>query len=59
MIQRLAVLCPPHLCEQWQRELASRFHIPAVVIRSNTDRWLERSTTTQGIAVLTLTPSPW
>ncbi|MDO9074117.1 MAG: helicase-related protein [Rubrivivax sp.] len=41
-VQRLAVLCPPHLCEQWQRELASRFHIPAVVVRSNTADRLER-----------------
>lgn len=41
-IQRLTVLCPPHLCEQWQRELAARFHIPAVVVRSNTADRLER-----------------
>lgn len=41
-IQRLTVLCPPHLCEQWQRELVSRFHIPAVVVRSNTADRLER-----------------
>lgn len=41
-VQRLAVLCPPHLCEQWQRELAERFHIHAVVVRSNTADWLER-----------------
>ena len=41
-VQRVAVLCPPHLCEQWQRELASRFHIPAVVVRSNTADRLER-----------------
>ena len=41
-IQRLTVLCPPHLCEQWQRELLSRFHIPAVVVRSNTADRLER-----------------
>lgn len=41
-IQRLTVLCPPHLCEQWQRELSSRFHIPAVVVRSNTADRLER-----------------
>jgi len=26
-IQRLAVLCPPHLAEQWQKELAEKFHI--------------------------------
>ena len=41
-VQRLAVLCPPHLCEQWQREWAERFHIPAVVVRSNTADRLER-----------------
>ncbi len=41
-VQRLAVLCPPHLCEQWQRELNQRFHIPAVVVRSNTADRLER-----------------
>ncbi|MDH6644375.1 superfamily II DNA or RNA helicase [Ralstonia sp. GP73] len=41
-IQRLSVLCPPHLCEQWQRELAERFHIQAVVVRSNTADRLER-----------------
>jgi superfamily II DNA or RNA helicase len=42
-VQRLAVLCPPHLCEQWQRELAERFHIHAVVVRSNTADRLERN----------------
>lgn len=41
-IQRLAVLCPPHLCEQWQRELSQRFHIASVVVRSNTADRLER-----------------
>ncbi|MFG6459386.1 helicase-related protein [Roseateles sp. BYS96W] len=41
-VHRMTVLCPPHLCEQWQRELAERFHIPAVVVRSNTADRLER-----------------
>lgn len=41
-IQRLAVLCPPHLCEQWQRELDERFHIQAVVVRTATASRLER-----------------
>lgn len=41
-IQRLAVLCPPHLCEQWQRELEERFHIQAVVVRTSTANRLER-----------------
>ncbi len=42
-VERIAVLCPPHLCEQWQRELAERFHIHAVVVRSNTADRLERN----------------
>jgi superfamily II DNA or RNA helicase len=41
-IQRLAVLCPPYLCDQWQRELQEKFHIDAVVIRSGTVGQLER-----------------
>jgi SNF2 family DNA or RNA helicase len=38
----MAVLCPPHLCEQWQRELKDRFHINAVVVRTTTASRLER-----------------
>jgi SNF2-related domain len=41
-VQRLAVLCPPHLCDQWQRELQEKFHIDAVVVRSGTVSKLER-----------------
>jgi len=41
---RVAVLCPPYLCEQWQRELAEKFHIEAVVIRAGTVARLERQT---------------
>ncbi|TLD45547.1 MAG: RNA polymerase-associated protein RapA [Accumulibacter sp.] len=41
-IARLSVLCPPHLCEQWQRELRDRFHIDAVVVRSTAAARLER-----------------
>ena len=41
-IGRLSVLCPPHLCEQWQHELKERFHIQAVVVRNTTAARLER-----------------
>lgn len=41
-IQRLTVLCPPHLCEQWQRELAERFHIQSVIVRTSSAARLER-----------------
>jgi superfamily II DNA or RNA helicase len=34
--KRLAVICPAHLCEQWQRELAEKFGIDAVVVQSAT-----------------------
>jgi hypothetical protein len=41
-IRRLAVLCPPYLCDWWQRELEEKFHLEAVVIGSGTIRQLER-----------------
>ncbi|MEL0588611.1 MAG: SNF2-related protein [Planktothrix rubescens PR222] len=40
--KRMAVLCPPQLCDQWQRELKQKFHIDAVVVRSGTVSKLER-----------------
>ena len=42
-IRRLAVLCPPYLCDQWQQELDEKFNFhEAVIIRSGTVRQLER-----------------
>jgi SNF2 family DNA or RNA helicase len=41
-IRRVAVLCPPHLAEQWQRELAEKFHIDAELVLSSTIQRLER-----------------
>ena len=41
-IRRLAVLCPPHLAEQWQRELAEKFHLEAELVLSSTIQRLER-----------------
>ena len=43
-IRRVGVLCPPYLCDQWQKELAEKFHIDAVVIRSGTVARQERDT---------------
>ena len=42
-IARLAVLCPPHLAEQWQEELSSKFHIEAELVLSSTASRLERN----------------
>ena len=41
-IRRLTVLCPPPLAEQWQRELAEKFHIEAELVLSSTIQRLER-----------------
>lgn len=41
-IKSFAVLCPPHLCEQWQKELADKLDIDAVITRSSTVAALER-----------------
>lgn len=43
--RRLTVLCPPHLAEQWQKELVSKFHIPAELVLAGTARRLERQCT--------------
>ena len=41
-IRRIAVLCAPHLCDQWAEELVSTFHIEATVVQSSTMARLER-----------------
>jgi len=41
-IKRFAVVCLPHLCEQWQEEFRAKLGIEAVIIRSNTQARLDR-----------------
>lgn len=41
-IKRFAVLCPPHLCEQWAQELKDKLDIEAEIIRSSTAASLDR-----------------
>lgn len=41
-IKRFAIVCLPHLCDQWQDELKNKFGIEAVIIRSGTATALER-----------------
>src|SRR5205807_1238955 len=41
--QRLAVLCPPHLAEQWQYELWTKFHLHAELVLPSTVKRLERN----------------
>lgn len=42
-VRRIAVLCPPHLAGQWQRELKEKFHINAELVLSGTAMRLERN----------------
>ncbi len=42
-VQRLAVLCPPHLAEQWQRALGEQFHLDAELVLASTAPRLERT----------------
>jgi superfamily II DNA or RNA helicase len=41
-VSRLAVLCPPHLVEQWQGELLSRFNMQAIALTSASASRVER-----------------
>jgi superfamily II DNA or RNA helicase len=41
-ISRLAVLCPPHLVEQWQSELETRFNLQTVALTSASAARIER-----------------
>lgn len=41
-IARLAVLCPPHLVDQWQTELENRFNLQAVALTSASASRIER-----------------
>ena len=41
-ISRFAVICLPHLCEQWQNEIKDKFGLDAEIIRSSTISKLEK-----------------
>lgn len=42
-VERLAVLCPPHLAPQWQVELRDKFHIEAELVLPSTVTRLQRN----------------
>lgn len=42
-IRRMAVLCPPHLAEQWQNELSGKFNLDAELVLPGTARRLEQN----------------
>ena len=43
VISRVGVLCAPHLCEQWEEELRTKFNIDAAIVQSSKIGRLERS----------------
>lgn len=32
LIKRIGVICPPHLCEQWSKELSEKFNIQTAIV---------------------------
>lgn len=55
-IERLAVLCPPPLAEQWQSELRNKFHIDAELVLSSTAPRLERNLSSYDQTIFDLYP---
>jgi hypothetical protein len=56
----MAVLCPPHLVEQWQGELQNeRFHLQAVAVTASSAARLERGLPHGESIVRPAPPSPW
>lgn len=41
-VKKFAIICPPHLCEQWQKELKDKLDMEAEIIRSSTAASLDR-----------------
>lgn len=55
-IKRFSVLCPPHLVEQWVRELDDRFHLKAVAVTAGSAARLERDIGTVSESIFTVHP---
>ena len=43
LAQRIGVLCPPHLCDQWSQELQDKFGIETAMVQSSQMGRLERN----------------
>ncbi len=54
--RRLAVLCPPHLCDQWQKELSQKFHSDAKIVGTHTLARLERNLPKQNLSIFEYYP---
>lgn len=54
-VERLTVLCPPHLVEQWLTELDARFHLQGVAVTARSATRLERELP-QGVSLFSVHP---
>src|SRR5215467_7940544 len=50
-IERLAVLTPAHLCDQWERELREKFAIESVIVQPSQMARLERERSRQDVSI--------
>jgi superfamily II DNA or RNA helicase len=55
--KRLAILCPPYLCDQWHRELRAKFNISSEIIRTNTIARLERALPRENVSIFEYYPN--
>ncbi|HEY2528176.1 MAG TPA: helicase-related protein [Xanthobacteraceae bacterium] len=57
LARRLAVLCPAHLCDQWERALREKFAIEAVLVQPSQIRRLERNLPRSDISIYQHNPN--
>ena len=50
-VSRIGVLCAPHLCEQWEEELRTKFNILPAVVQSSRIGRLERALPVQNVSI--------
>ncbi len=56
IVKRFIVLCPSHLCDQWEAELREKFAIHAEVVQSSTFARLERGLPSHNFSVYSYYP---
>jgi superfamily II DNA or RNA helicase len=56
LIRRIGVLCPAHLCDQWETELREKFAVDARVLQPSRIARLEREVPRQDVNVLAYFP---
>lgn len=55
-IRRIAVVCPPYLCDQWRKELSEKFNLDAKIVSTKTLAALERNLPRPNLSVFEYYP---